>query len=91
MDRLREDEITSWLERSPWERDGDEVVLDREFGDFAGAIAFVNGVAEAAEAAGHHPDIAVHGWNKVRLRLTTHSAGGLTAADVALSREVDRL
>lgn len=35
-------------------------------------------VAEAAEAANHHPDILVHGWNRVRLTLTTHSAGGLT-------------
>ena len=45
------------------------------FADFAAAIAFVNRVAELAEAANHHPDILVHGWNKVRLTLSTHSAG----------------
>ena len=48
--------------------------------DFPAAIAFVQRVGEAAEAAGHHPDILLHGWNKVRLTLSTHSEGGLTEA-----------
>ncbi len=61
------------------------------FADFAAAIAFVNRVAEVAEAANHHPDILVHGWNKVRLTLSTHSQGGLTDADFALAAEIDRL
>ena len=43
---------------------------DFEFKDFAAAMAFVNRVAEVAEEANHHPDILVHGWNKVRLTLT---------------------
>ena len=51
----------------------------------------MNRVADAAEAANHHPDILVHGWNKVRLSLTNHSAGGLTDADFALARTVDAL
>ena len=49
--------------------------------DFAAAIGFVDRVAGLAEAANHHPDILVHGYNRVRLTLSTHSAGGLTAAD----------
>ena len=53
------------------------------------AIAFVNRVADAAEDANHHPDIFVHGWNKVRLTLSTHSEGGLTDADHALARRID--
>ena len=56
------------------------------FADFAGAIAFVNRVAELAERANHHPDMLVHGWNKVRLTLSTHSEGGLTDADFELAR-----
>ncbi len=52
---------------------------------------FVNRVAEAAEAANHHPDILVHGWNKVRLTLSTHSEGGLTEADFALAASLDEL
>ena len=46
-------------------------------------------VAEVAEAANHHPDILVHGWNKVRLTLSTHSEGGITAADMALAEQLD--
>ena len=49
----------------------------------------VNRVADAAEEANHHPDILVHGWNNVRLTLSTHSKGGLTDADHALARRID--
>ena len=48
-------------------------------------------VAEAAEAENHHPDITVHGWNRVRLELSTHSEGGLTAADFELAARIDLL
>jgi 4a-hydroxytetrahydrobiopterin dehydratase len=74
-----------------WHRDGDEIVRDVECEDFAATIAAVNAVAEVAEAADHHPDILVHGWNKVRLSVTNHSAGGLTQADFDLAAEIDRL
>ena len=49
------------------------------------------GSREAAEEAGHHPDILVHGWNKVRLTLSTHSEGGITQADLDLAGAVDAL
>lgn len=64
---------------------------DYELADFAAALAFVNAVGELAERANHHPDILIHGWNKVRLTLSTHSAGGLTEADRALARQIDGL
>ena len=51
----------------------------------------MNRVGEAAEAANHHPDILLHGWNKVRLTLSTHSEGGLTEADFALAARIDGL
>lgn len=54
-------------------------------------MAFVNRVADAAEEAGHHPDILVHGWNHVRLTLTTHSAGGLTDSDHAMAKRIDSI
>jgi 4a-hydroxytetrahydrobiopterin dehydratase len=76
---------------SEWRREGDALVRDVEFADFAGAMAFANRVADAAEAANHHPDILVHGWNKVRLTLSTHSAGGVTDADHQLARTIDGL
>jgi 4a-hydroxytetrahydrobiopterin dehydratase len=53
-------------------------------------MVFVNEVASAAEAAGHHPDIDIR-WNKVTLALTTHDQGGLTEKDFALARKFDRL
>ncbi len=72
-----------------WERVGDELVTTVELADFAAALAFVNAVGAAAEAADHHPDIDIR-WNKVHLALTTHSAGGLTVLDLALAAAIDR-
>lgn len=92
MPLLTEDEIAERLSAAgDWRREGDEIVRDFKFDDFAAAIAFVNRVAEAAEAANHHPDILVHGWNNVRLSVTNHSQGGLTEADFALARTIDGL
>ena len=88
---LSEDDIVSRLEGSQWRREGNEIVRDFEFKDFAEAMAFVNRVAEAAEETNHHPDIFVHGWNKVRLSLTNHSAGGLTDADFEMAGRIDTL
>ena len=90
-DTLNDEEIDSRLARTDWERDGDEIVREWRFDDFAEAIAFVNRVAEEAEEANHHPDIFVHGWNKVRLALTDHSAGGLTETDFTMAGRFDAL
>jgi 4a-hydroxytetrahydrobiopterin dehydratase len=74
-----------------WRREQDSIVRDFEFPDFAAAMAFVQRVGEAAEDANHHPDILLHGWNKVRLTYSTHSEGGLTAADFAQAERVSGL
>jgi 4a-hydroxytetrahydrobiopterin dehydratase len=75
-----------------WRRaHGDAIEREWKLADFAAAIAFVDRVAELAEVANHHPDILLHGWNKVRLTLSTHSEGGLTDADFELAGEIDRL
>ena len=74
-----------------WSEDGDALVRDFQFKDFAGAMAFVNKVADLAEEANHHPDILVHGWNNVRLTLSTHSEGGVTEKDRALAERIDQL
>jgi len=91
MARLTDDEVATRLEGSAWRREGLAIERDLTFPDFGVAIAFVDRVAEVAEAANHHPDILVHGWNKVRLTLSTHSEGGLTEADFALARRLDEL
>ena len=72
-----------------WRQEGESLVRDLEFDDFQAAMAFVNRVADAAEEANHHPDILVHGWNKVRLTLTTHSEGKLTDSDRAMAETID--
>lgn len=88
---LSDQEIESRLQDSDWKREGSEIVRDWKFSDFAEAMTFVNRVAEAAEQANHHPDILVHGWNKVRLTLTNHSAGGLTEPDFEMAKRFDVL
>jgi 4a-hydroxytetrahydrobiopterin dehydratase len=76
---------------SEWREEDDALVRDRQFKDFAAAMAFVNRVAEAAEEANHHPDILIHGWNKVRLSLSTHSAGRITDSDHRMAAALDAL
>ncbi len=58
------------------------------FADFSEAFAFMTRVALAAEQADHHPEWS-NVWNRVEILLTTHSAGGLTAKDVALAKRID--
>ena len=73
-----------------WKLEGEEIVRALQFPDFPAAIQFVNKVAEKAEAAGHHPDIDIR-YNKVRLALVSHDAGGLTNADFHMAAAIDKL
>ena len=91
MPLLNDDEIRTRLEGTDWRREGDAIAREWRFHDFAAAIAFVERVAEVAEEANHHPDILVHGWNKVRLTLSTHAEGGITGADLALAERLGTL
>ncbi len=90
-DLLNEDEITSRLKKAPeWELEGSAIVRSIEFDDFMEGIDFVDGVAEIAEEAQHHPDIDIR-WCTIILRLTTHDQGGLTDADFELAQRIDNL
>lgn len=73
-----------------WERQGPELVKRVRRDGFAGALAYVNHVGALAEVADHHPDIDIR-WDTVTLRLSTHSAGGLTVKDLDLAETIDRL
>jgi 4a-hydroxytetrahydrobiopterin dehydratase len=88
---MDEDEITQRLEGSQWSRVDDAIAREFEFKDFGEAMTFVNVVAGIAEDRNHHPDILVHGWNKVRLTVTNHSEGGLTEADFGFAHAIDAL
>jgi 4a-hydroxytetrahydrobiopterin dehydratase len=76
-------ELTSWRKR------GDTIWRTFQLADFVTAIKFVNRVAKLADAANHHPDIDIR-WNKVTLKLSTHSEGGLTEKDFALAGKLDQ-
>lgn len=71
-----------------WKLGAGAITATWEFHDFVAAMQFVNQVAALAERAQHHPDIDIR-WNKVRLSLSTHDAGGITAKDFELARQID--
>ena len=91
VDLLSDQEITAALTGLPgWARSGDSITTTVEHADFRAAILYTGAVAYLAEAANHHPDILIQ-WNKVTLTLSTHSAGGLTGADMALAQRINAL
>jgi len=91
MELLPEELIEIELKTIPsWTREGGAITTVVERADFRDAIFFIGAVAYLAEKANHHPDIAI-AWNKVTLTLSTHSAGGLTANDFALARQISSL
>jgi 4a-hydroxytetrahydrobiopterin dehydratase len=71
-----------------WKRAGKSIVKDCTFKDFDAAIRFVNKAAKVASRSGHHPDIDIR-WNQVRLTLSTHASGGLTARDFQVAAQLD--
>jgi 4a-hydroxytetrahydrobiopterin dehydratase len=88
---LSEQEITTALgTMRGWDRSGDSITSTVELADFREAMLFTGAVAYLAEKANHHPDILIR-WNRVTLTLSTHSAGGLTAADMALAGQITEL
>ena len=91
MALLTDHQIDGFLSDHPaWEREGDSIVRTFEFDDFVVAMGFVTSVALKAEKVFHHPDIDIR-WNKVTLRLSTHSEGGLTDNDTDLANDIEAL
>ncbi len=91
MALLSNEEIESKLaELSGWTRKGEAIAKDYSCGDFVGSVKFVDGLVGPAEAMGHHPDLGVS-WDTVTVTISTHSEGGLTAADFELAAKVDAL
>lgn len=88
---LSEAQIADRMRSIPkWTRKGAYIERSWTFEDFPEALRFINRVGELAEAMNHHPDI-YNSWSKVRLRLTTHDRGGLTALDFELAAKIDAL
>ena len=88
-EKLSQEDIDARLAELPdWTQNGDALQRTFSFEDFLGAMAFVGRIADLAEEHEHHPDIMIR-YNKVTLTLSTHDAGGLTARDFDLARELD--
>jgi 4a-hydroxytetrahydrobiopterin dehydratase len=91
MEKLNPTQIKSALASVPaWKQQDSSITRTFEFKDFPAAIKFVDSLAAIAEKDYHHPDIDIR-WNKVRLVLSTHDAGGLTEKDFSLASKFDTL
>jgi len=87
-DKLSDAEIAAGLAALPgWERDGDAIARRFEFTDFVAALGFIAQVGALAERANHHPELT-NVYNRVRIVLSTHDAGGITGKDLALAKEI---
>ena len=88
--RLEEPLLTELIsELEGWTSDGTRLEKTFTFKGFKGAVAFANRVADAANAADHHPDIHIEGYRHVRIVSTTHATGGISQADVDLAGAID--
>ena len=88
--KLNDFQIDQKLESLPdWHLNGGQIIRDFHFENFKTAMAFVNRVADLAEWANHHPDLLVHQYNRVRISVSTHDAGGLTDKDFDLAKQIN--
>jgi len=91
-DPLTDAELETELARlGEWRRDGVTIKRTVKVADFRAAVALVNAVADAAEAADHHPDVCIVGYRNVSFEVSTHAAKALTRRDIELATEIDRL
>lgn len=91
MAALTTQEIESNLKNLPgWQVESGELIRTFQFPDFRAALRFVDAVGELAENASHHPDIDIR-YNRVRLALVTHDAGGITGKDFDLAAGASKL
>ena len=89
--RLDEAALARIIAAGAWRREGDAITRTFTFKGFKGAVAFVNRVADAANALNHHPDIHLERYKTVRIVSTTHATGGISDADVELAGRIDDL
>jgi len=88
---LSETEIEEGLAALPgWGREGGAIKKSFKRDDFVGSVHFVDALVEPAEEMNHHPDLEIS-WDTVTATISTHSEGGLTAADFELAKKIDAL
>jgi 4a-hydroxytetrahydrobiopterin dehydratase len=90
--KLSDDAIARQLANLPgWQREGNAITREFVFSGFAEAAAFPSRIAPLADAMDHHPDIQIYRYKRVKVLLTTHSAGGLTENDFVLAAKINGL
>ena len=88
---LSEHDVRNALLRIPgWHANRKAIERSFEFADFKAAMKFVNRIADAAEEAGHHPDIEIS-YNKVKLSLISHDSGGVTERDIKMAGKINEI
>ena len=91
-DLLSEESIQNFLGQiEDWDLSENKIEKVFEFRDFKEALEFVNEVGKIAESEGHHPDIQIFGWNKVKISTTTHALNGLSENDFILAFKIDKI
>ncbi len=88
---LTPDEIQTALTKlkTGWKHVGDHIETEVETKDFAAAVKLLNAIAEQAESLNHHPDLLLHGYNKLKITTSTHSEGGITKNDLELAAKIE--
>lgn len=91
MAKLSDEEIGEKLGAlEGWEREGEAITRTFDRDDFVGSVKFVDSLVEPAEEMNHHPDVSIS-WSEVKVTISTHSEGGLTANDFELAGRIDAL
>ncbi len=89
---LAHDQVAELMKSVPdWTTDNASIERALKFKDFAAALAFLNRVGTLAEEEGHHPDLSLHSWNRLKIRLSTHAIGGLSQNDFIVAAKIDAL
>ena len=90
MSKLNQDQISSnLLKLSGWSYENEAISKQFQFKDFIEALSFVTAVGLESEKMDHHPDILMFAWNKVKITISTHSAGGVTEKDFSLAQKIE--
>jgi 4a-hydroxytetrahydrobiopterin dehydratase len=89
---LNPEEISSQLKTLPgWSGNDRQIEKTFQLKDFKAALDLLNHIGDIAEEMDHHPDLFLHSWNKLKITISTHSAGGVTSNDASLARKIEEI
>jgi 4a-hydroxytetrahydrobiopterin dehydratase len=92
MSVLKDEIIKEKLKNlSGWNYENNSIRKEFTLKDFSDAVVLVVKIGFEAEKKDHHPDLLLHGWNKVTVTLSTHSEGGVTEKDINLAHQINKL